>query len=263
MTPREFDLWWADATTRWPSLQSWLTKCFPASPQQVAFLRTWREVLADVGLADCLDVNRQMQSGALERVGEHDTDRERERLPQHVRRLAKQLARDRNPQRQGDLSPLGPIGSGFPAPKILRRMWELQERGMSREDAKAQALAEFPIGQSMCREPRYDCHLCLDTGVVLVATGEAMNAMAAGTFERCHHRLGVVRCKCKSHLPANPRRPIATYDAGLCFKIADPLWGQAETRRFAEWVAVQQERRAEELAKSAPNYEPAFAEFNR
>src|SRR5690242_16659049 len=93
MTIEEFDRWWKDAKLCWPSLATWLAKAFPDQSQQSELLRKWFRAIDDVTLQDALEVNRLMQSGELPWVGEYDSDKER--LPRHVRGLAKQLAADR------------------------------------------------------------------------------------------------------------------------------------------------------------------------
>lgn len=265
MTPNEFDRWWSDSQMRWPSLSAWLGKCFSEQPRQVEFLRSWRAVVADVALADALEVNRLMQAGDLPWVGEYDSDKER--LPQHVRKLARQLAYDRtgrHAEPEFDRKP--GKETDFPAGKILRRWADLQKAGVPREEARAQVLAEIPIGKPRW-EPRYSCLVCRDTGRVLVASNTAIEAMLVGTFDSCHHREGVMVCSCrpgpvvrKSH---GQEHRVEQFNPTLDFEIDDHFWGEREVRRFAEWVDVQREKRSEAMLKSKANYEPAFAAFGQ
>lgn len=268
MTRTEFDQWWADVKLRWPSVSTWLAKAFPAEPQQVAFLRTWRDVLADVSLDHCLEINSLMQSGDMQFVGSDGKiyDSDLEKLAQHVRRLAKRLTWERSGRieqsepRRFD----GSISNSPNLKKILLRWRELQDEGHSREDARAMAMAEFPIGTSPYREPRYNCHLCLDQGCVIVASNAAIEAVLSGTFEQCHHRESAVRCKCRPPLPQNTRWKQATYDAQLCFRVTDSLIHcEKEVAAFIEWVEAQREKRATAMAQANPNYEPAFAAFSQ
>lgn len=256
MTRSDFDRWWADLISRFPNVDAWLMRVAPETTAQRTMLRTWADVLADVPLTDALEVNRQMQSGDAEYVADfHEQD-----LPKHVRRLARQLSWDRR-KRTDDDCELDRRPSEFPAGKILRHIIEARDRGVPLAEAKAQALSLFPIKPPRW-EPRYNCHLCLDVGRVLVASPTAIRAMLKGDFDRCHHRECVVKCKCREHLPCNPNRPLAVYDAKLCFKIQDSLWNAAEVQRFEAWVEEQRERSATARAQANPRYEQAFAEWN-
>lgn len=253
MTTAEFNRWWEDVCLRWPSVSTWLAKCFPDGSRQQALLRTWRDVLASVTLDDCLEVNRQMQAGELAWVGEYDADKER--LPQHVRRLARQLAWEREGRREpAEQMMTGNKGSSFPAGKLLMRWQELQAAGFTREESREMALREFPVGESRFREHRYNCAVCLDSGRVLVASPSAIRAMALDTFETCHHRLAVARCHCdlgSRLVRKNQGRDVKfeMFNATLDFAISDPLWRPAEVERFRGWVDAQQQRRAGELWK--------------
>lgn len=264
MTQPEFDLWWGDLALRFPSVEAWLVKATtddekPDELRQRMMLKTWFGVMRETAAEDAMEVNRLMQSGELPFVG----DFKQEQIPQHVRRLARQLAWDNNggsreepdyehPQRDTD----------FPAGKILRRWWELERLGTPRDEARTVALKEFPVGRSRY-QPRFNCHLCLDVGRLSVASNAALEAALLDDFENCHHRIGTVRCKCKGHLPVNPKRPLAVYDAGLDFLITDYLWGDEQTAKFLAWVELQREVRAEAVLKSQANYEPAFNSFNQ
>lgn len=246
MTPDEFNRWWSDAKMRWPSLESWLAKNFATQDRQVEFLKTWRAVLVDVSFADASEVNRKMQAGDLPWVGEYDSDKER--LPQHVRRLAKQLAfesRDKDQHREPDRKP-----STFPAGKILRRILELRDAGTSPEEAKRIALEEFPIGPANY-EPRYECHLCQDQGRVTVASNHAIQAILEGTFDRCHHRIGAMRCNCRRGMVLRPKAPLETFDQDKDFRIVDFTWGSAEVDRLSAWA---EDRKAKLAANRMADY---------
>jgi hypothetical protein len=250
MTSSEFSKWWADLTTRFPNMSAWLKRCFAGEQEQREFLRTWVSVMADVNLADALDVNRQMQAGDLPFVGDfHEQD-----IPAHVRRLARKAAWESRPRTNEQVEHGKP--SSFPAGKILRRMAELARLGFNREDAMAQALKDFPIGKP-AHEPRYGCHLCLDVGSVLVAPPWAITAMLEDRFEKCRHRNSSARCKCRPALPQNSRWRQATYDAKYCYRIDDPLWPDSQVDDFRAWC----EAKREEFWNS--KREPAFDAFNR
>lgn len=240
MTQTEFDRWWADVVLRFPSIDAWLVKvtsqdAVSADSSQRAVLRTWFDVLGDVNLTDALEVNRQMQSGELEWVGDYDGNKER--LPQHVRRLARQMSWERHArpteETRRDLTP-----TSFPAGKILRRMSELAANGVERDAAKKMALEEFPIGQPNY-EPRYRCLVCLDVGRVFVASNPAIEYMLADRFHECRHRIAVVRCTCKAHLPTSPKYQLATYDKDKCFKIKEFTWPESEVQEFRDWVELK------------------------
>lgn len=253
MTPTDFNNWWADCKLRWPSLDTWLCKCFADTHRQTEFLRNWRSVLLDVNLADAMEVNRLMQVGDLAWVGEYDADKER--LPQHVRRLARTLRAERQPRQQPEPLPeLKP--SAFPAGKILRRMLELVDSGLPRDEAKAIAVKEFPVGKPTW-EPRYHCHLCRDVGNVTVASPTAVQAMLAGMFDDCHHREAAVRCKCRGHIAQNPKRTICVFDTTQDFIVQDSLWPESQVEKFREWC----EAKRDEFWNS--KRESAFDAFNQ
>lgn len=257
MNGQDFNRWWSDVKLCFPSIAQWIARTFPDVQTQTALLRKWAGVLADVSIDNALEVNRAMLSGDLEFFGsgkEREVfDSDRERLPQHVRKLARQMAferRERTPE-QFDEKP-----SSFPAGKILRRMAEMREAGFTRDDAMAAALKEFPIGRPTW-EPRYHCHLCFDAGSIDVAPPWAVRAMLEGRFEQCHHRNASARCKCRPPLPANSRFVQATYDAAACFRIHDLQWPGSQVVDFRDWCEVKRG----EFWNS--RREPAFDSFNQ
>lgn len=261
MTTAEFDRWFDDLTARFPSVDTWLAKFAPEASDKLRMLRNWCVSLDDVSLPDAVEVNRLMQSGELPWVGEYESDKER--LPRHVRGLTKQLVSDRTvkPNRE-EFAPTTHKTSGFPGKKILLRMEELQKDGMTREQAREQALNEFPVGTSPFQERRYNCAKCFDVGRISVASNAAIEAMLIGKFADCHHRVGTMRCECRGHVATKPNYQLATYDPVQDFKIEDFLWQDAEVLRFADWVDWQRQHRAEEMLKRRANYEPGFASFN-
>ena len=247
MTSREFEHWWADISRRYPSLPAWLAKCFQDANDQREFLRTWVVVLGDVELADALEVNRLMQAGDLAWVGDYDADKER--LPQHVRKHARRMAAERTPRNIEPSAALSP--SSFPAGKILRRIIEMTDRGVDRDEAKAIALKEFPVGRPNW-EPRYHCHICRDQGRVTVASNEAIQAVIADMWDKCRHREGTMRCVCRRHIPANPRHPIADYESAIDFLVNDSLYHcESEIERFREWVKSKEAEFLESKRESA------------
>ena len=223
MTKQEFERWWADVTMRFPSIDTWLSKVAGDEISQRTLLKTWYDVLGGTPIADALEVNRLMQAGEVPWVGEYDSDKER--LPQHVKRQCRQLAMDREvkPNRE-EFAPATSKTGGFHPGKILRRMQELIESGVTRDEARNIALAEFPVGQSPFRERRYNCPTCLDVGRITVASNEAIKAMMLGRFAECHHREGTMRCPCRGHIATKPNYQLATYDPAQDFKIEDFLW---------------------------------------
>lgn len=256
MNRTEFDRWWADLLLRWPSVSVWLAKSFPDATQQAALLRTWRDVLKDVAIADCLEVNQKMQSGDLGWVGEYDADKER--LPQHVRRLARQLTFERDGYRE-EAEPSRPRQpTDFPAGKILRKILALVETGTPRDEARALVLANLPVGRPAW-EPRYSCLTCHDSGRVLVASATAIEAMLLGTFDRCHHREGVMRCTCDKGQRLVRRQHghdlrWETFSEENDFAVVDPLWRDAEVLRFEEWVNIQAKKHRQPAEQSAINF---------
>ena len=249
MIQAEFDRWWADLTMRFPNVDSWLVRVAPDAIAQRTTLRTWHDVLADVQIADCLEINRQMQAGDAPFVNDyHEQD-----IPSHVRRMARQLAFERrdNPRPEDDQR----RPSHFPAGKIYKRVLELVSKGATGEEAKTIALNEFPIGKPSW-EPRYNCRVCWDAGMVTVASPTAIQAVLSDQFERCHHRLAAMLCSCRGHLPQNPKRPRCVFDTTKDFQVFDFLWGRTEVDRFREWV----EAKRQEYWNS--KRDPAFDKFN-
>ena len=238
MTLSEFDQWTADINRRFPSVSAWAAKCFPSVADRAAFQRTWFDVLREVAIADALEVNRLMQAGDIPWVGEYDSDKER--LPQHIRRLTRNIAAERNQTPAGGEYERPRSDTDFPAGKLLRRWSELQALGTPREEARQMALDEFPVGNPKW-EPRYSCLICLDIGMVSVASNAAIQTILTNDFEKCHHRIGTMRCSCRGHVAVNPKRPIEVYDQAKDFKIVDFMWGESETARFREWVEFKRE----------------------
>ena len=249
MNQPEFNQWWADLTMRFPNVDSWLVRVAPDAVSQRTTLRTWQDVLRDVALAGALEVNRKMQAGDAEFVEDfHEQD-----IPKHVRRLARQFAWDTRPRTAEPPTELRP--TSFPAGKILRRILELTDKGVPAEEAKAIVLAELPVG-SPRYAPRYYCAVCLDVGMVTVASQRAAEYMLADKFHECHHRESAIVCSCKGHLPQNPKRPHLVYDSDKDFKVND-FWNPAEVERFREWI----EAKRDEYWNS--KRETAFDTFNQ
>jgi hypothetical protein len=261
MTTAEFDRWFEDVLLRFPSVDSWFEKHFQDTAEKRRTLRNWCVALDDVQIADVMEVNSLMQAGDLPWVGEYDSDKER--LPRHVRGLAKQLAADRRPtENREQFAPTTHKAGGFPGAAIIRRMEVLLKAGTPRAEARAIALEEFPVGTSPFPERRYHCAKCLDVGRISVASNAAIEAMLIGKFTDCHHRVGTMRCECRGNRSTKPNYILATYDPAQDFKIEDFLWQEAEVSRFSEWVDWQREHRAAEILKRRENYEPGFASFN-
>lgn len=259
MTTTEFDRWFDDLTTRFPSVETWRSKAAVDDDAARITLRNWCVAMDDVALTDALEINQRMQSGDIDWVGDFHW----ELLPAHVRRHAKALAADRTVKEfREQFAPSTSKAGSFPGAKILLRLWELRDEGMPHDEAREIALREFPVGRSPFREPRYNCGTCLDTGRILVATNEAIVAAMLGKFADCHHRDGAMKCQCRGHEGANPKRPLTVYDPQLDFRIEDPLWRPAEVSRFVEWVEWQRKHRAEKRLQSHPGYEAGFIEFN-
>jgi len=235
MNSLDFNRWWSDAKLCFPSLSTWMAKVFPAPTDQTSLLRKWAGVLSDVSIEHALEVNQAMLAGNAAFVGDYDGDKER--LPQHVRRLARQMAFER---RERVAEPVDTKPSSFPAGKILRRVAEMIEAGITRDDAMAAALKEFPLGKSGY-EPRYRCHLCLDVGSIDVAPPWAVAAMLQERFDTCRHRNASARCKCQKPLPTNSQWHQATFEAGSFFRIADTTWPEHQVSDFRAWCEMKRQ----------------------
>lgn len=266
MKTAEFDRWWKDLAMRFPSVDAWLVRVHPSTASQRQLLRSWYGVLEDVTLADAMDVTLAMQAGDLEWPGGGEGSYGfEERLPQHVRRLARQMAWERDRTAAVDSGPQDYRPTDFPAGKILRRLLELTDKGMPAAEARQIVLSEIPLGRP-AYEPRYSCLTCLDSGRVNVASNAAIEAMLLGRFAECHHRDAVMRCSCSAGQRLKRKQygrdvPFETYSEAADFRVVDPLWREPEVQRFAEWVAAQRNERADSIAQTHAGYEPAFAEF--
>lgn len=236
MSRTEFDSWFADLTLRFPSVSAWLAKVSPTPERQRATLVAWLGVMADVDAVSAAEVNRKMHAGDMPFVGDYDADKER--LPQHVRRLARQLAAKSKATRHASEPERDAKQGSFPAGKLLARVIELVEAGVSSREAKQIALEEFPTTPPKW-EPRYGCAMCRDTGRVEVASNAAILASLKGEFESCNHRVGVAVCVCRPR-PGEAYR-IEQYDAEKDYRVTDFLWGDDETASFEAWVARKRE----------------------
>lgn len=249
MTPREYDEWWADTALRFPGVSRWLLTVYPSQEERRSFHRTWLHVLSDVELGDALEVNRQMQRGDMPWVGQFPDDQQL--LPQHVRRLVFTLDTEPVSSGRDPYELIRRDGDAFPGAKILRRMWQLTSQGISREQAREQALAEFPIGGKRAADgygPRFECATCLDLGSVLVASNEAIEAAIRGELPQCHRRVASMRCPCtrgqrlRMQTGGKKKRrelPWETFDPTLDFKVEDPLWPATELARLEAWATGQ------------------------
>lgn len=147
MTQKEFNQWWSDLTTRFPSIAGWFTRLQPvdgvSQPEhQKRVLRTWYDVLQDVLLADALEVSQRMQRGDLEQIGGFDSDKER--TPNIIRHHARAISFEREERvRRRSGENFERVHDTFPAGKLLRRIIQLQEKGVPDDEAKATALREF------------------------------------------------------------------------------------------------------------------------
>lgn len=93
MTAAEFNLWLDDLEIRFPSVTKWLGTAAPDEANRLRLLQSWQAVLADVGHKFALQVNAQMQAGDAPWLGQYEPI---ERLPQHIRHHARQLAWEAN-----------------------------------------------------------------------------------------------------------------------------------------------------------------------
>ena len=249
MTSDQFNTWTADLCRKFPAISKWL-ETVDAS----GLLSEWAEVMERTPFVEAMTANKRMLAGDEgDLPGSFPSDWQA--LPGQVRRIAARLAPTPAKALPDDYKP-----STFPAGRILKRWLELEASGIDREEAKQQALREFPIGPPD-REPRYNCPVCQDERRIFVASKWAIIAMLNGKFDTCHHREGVMRCKCDRR-PHSERFPLETFDSKLDFRLDDPSWGPKTVADFREWVEFQREHSTEQRAKACSNYEDSFASFN-
>jgi hypothetical protein len=249
MTSSDFESWWVDLKTRFPSVKRFISQVAPQKDEQQAMLKTWRGVLSDVSLADALAVTAKMQDGTLAWLEEGTSI---DKLPAHVRRLAKREAyeaRPRAPELPDDFKPAPSAFAG-----IIRRVIELRDGGLSPDEAKAQALREMPPGPANY-EPRYECHLCQDGGRVEVASNHAILAMLRGQFEACHHRTGIMRCSCYRgrnivRKSGGQEVPLERFDELKDYRVIDPTWGESTVAHFSRWCEERKEQAYQERMAS-------------
>lgn len=251
MTRHDFDTWTADLCRKFPAIAKWLEGLSDAA----ALLGEWADVLSSTPAAEALQANRRILAGDEgDLPGSFPSDWQT--LPANVRRIAARL----KPQARRDEPDRDYRPSDFPAGKMLLRMKELTDGGMPREDALKQVREEIPAGRPL-REHRYDCYQCLDSRRIFVASPTAIRAMLAGMFDSCHHRIGVMRCRCDRTNPSERYR-LETYSPDLDFKVEDYAWGPAEAERFRVWCEWQREHSVEQRAKACESYDESFAAWN-
>jgi hypothetical protein len=249
MTNAEFATWWTDLKTRLPSVKRFISSVTASEDEAKAMLATWRGVLADVSLSDALAVTAKMQDGTLAWLEEGTSI---DKLPAHVRRLAKREAYEARPRQPEPLEDFKPAPSAFAG--LIRRVIELRESGLPSEEAKAQALKEMPPGPANY-EPRYECHLCQDSGRIEVASNHAILAMLRGQFEACHHRTGIMRCSCyrgRNIIRKSGGRdvPLERFDELKDYRVIDPTWGESTVAHFGRWCEERKEQAFQERMAS-------------
>jgi hypothetical protein len=248
MTNAEFATWWTDLKTRLPSVKRFISSVTASEDEAKAMLATWRGVLADVSLADALAVTAKMQDGTLAWLEEGTSI---DKLPAHVRRLAKREAYEARPRQPEPLEDFKPAPSAFAG--LIRRVIELRDSGLSPDEAKAHALREMPPGPANY-EPRYECHLCQDMGRLSVASPWAIQEMLAGRFDKCHHREVCMGCSCYRGRITRKRGgqtyEVPRYDERTCYRIIDPTWGEATIAHFARWCEERKEQAFQERMAS-------------
>lgn len=195
MNQSEFAVWWSDFHLRFATTAGWIrADNQPDKPQVLdMLLDTWAETLADVALADCLEVNRQMQSGDLDTWGKNS-----DMIPQTVRRHARAIAWAKiDSDVDADL-PLPPRGSnGLRFGEMQRYVSYAIEHKLPDQIWKPEALKR--LGDvPKDREPRHKCPTCRDTGFVQVFTKAAISAFKAGSLAALKQpRVCVTGCVCR------------------------------------------------------------------
>jgi hypothetical protein len=241
MTRDEFDAWTADLSRKFPAIHAWLDGLGNAT---APLLADWCDVLASCALPDALAANRRLLAGDEDGPGKFPSDWQG--LPAKVRSLVRseQQGRPPAPSARNDLleRDYRQPEAGFNVGKLFQRLVQLKDLGVPADEAKAQALAEFPVGNSPFREPRYACLQCEDMGRVLIASPSAIRAALLGKFDKCHHREAVARCRCRVGMELKRKTEWITYDPAWDYALTDTLWSDASTLAFLDWVSGQREQ---------------------
>lgn len=269
MTENDFDRWYADYCRTFPAALAWLND-LPADIKQHQ-KRTWALALSEVELSDALAATLRMAVGDSPAVLAY----ERELTGAQIRKLANEIASDRATRNirtreaaknfsAGPDDKRGPSLGG-----LYREIVAVLDAGGSQADALAMVNAAFPPQDD--RRERYLCPRCRDQRFIYVWSGISIKAVLDGTLETApkYRKAATVYCECCrtakerawSDKPESKKRdqdkPVF-FDADrhcIC-----PMAGVDDPENIATlraWVGRKTS------IESRPNYEPAFAAYNR
>jgi len=201
MNDSEFNEWLTGFCKAFPSVKAWLV-ALPGDDNTGVRL-SWREVFEDVEIRDAKAVTVRMSLGDDPPPPSFD----RELTAAHVRKLAaanrlRRIERDDEIKRRrntDDARRSGPQGPG--AGELYSQMLALMDANpdLSAREAAEQVMppaAENPNGR------RYDCHLCLDSGIVIVWSPVSIRAALNNELDKPgNRRVSGAPCCCRAGDP--------------------------------------------------------------
>lgn len=249
-----------------PDFAAWLSTTPAASRSKL--LDAWSEALADVDPRDAKAVTSRMLSGDDPPIAAY----EREQTPAKVRTLAKanrdrRYERDRKTKQRGQDEAV-PLRGGISTGGLYRSMLKLMD---ANPDMTAREAAEQVIPPARNDGPRFNCPLCLDSGLVTVWSSISVRAALHGELDKPEkRRTCACPCKCqegsKRIWSGNGDPPAAwrgwrSTEAMYCPTVHCIAHGgdtdsQRAVEAFKEWVILANE------AYQNRNRTAAFDDFN-
>jgi len=169
----EFDRWWDDLISRFPSYHKWQSEAKFAGE----LMLSWRQALAKVAIDDAMEINRGMQFGKLESPAAY----ERERMPEFILRHA-----GRRQSESVDAAPPGRQeftdrrATNFPAGEIFDLVAQSEKDGWTTEQIRARLAEKYPgTNTTLQGRSAYRCLSCSDTGRMEVFHPKAVAAAKA------------------------------------------------------------------------------------
>lgn len=187
--------WLSHHGNSFPDFGSWLANIQPADKRS-KLIDAWAEAFEDVELRDAKAVTRRMVAGDDPPIAAY----EREQTPAKVRTLAK-ANRDRRAERDRQTTSkqrhdtpaarnMTPV-----AGKLFRDMLKLMDANPS---LTAREAAEQIMPPTTNDGPRFNCRLCLDSGIVIVWSSVSVRAALYGELDQKDKRRTCgAPCKCQ------------------------------------------------------------------
>jgi hypothetical protein len=246
MIQADFETWLDEYCLAFPETAAWLNQL--GRPELV--LSFWEDALEDVDFQDARQVIKRMVRGDDDPVQAFDRDK----TPAIVRKYAIAERKRRNIATKAPTPPEWKTAgerAKFNCGDALRNIMAGLDAGMSESEAIEKYLP--PIDPE--NEPRYQCPVCLDRGLITVWSVRAMKAAAAGAVAGKDQTTAQVRCDCKAgsryeNLEAGIKSGNGEEKQKLCV-YSDRKWliprGKGRAERIAnliEWMRGFRERQA-------------------